>query len=590
MIERSRTLLRDAWVLGAPYFNSEERWSARLLLGTIIALHLFGVAMAVLLNNWHGEFYNILQAKDWQGFVDLLLTYRVSEDGFMPGFTPIVAVLIPSEILRVFLRKILEIRWRRWMTEQVLDRWLAHRAYYTISLNPGSDLAGTDNPDQRVAEDVRDYVAFVLQLGIGLLSKTVSFISFAGILWSLSGPLELWGISIPGYMLWLALIYAGLGTWLTHLVGRKLVGLQFQQQRLEADFRYGLVRVRDNTEAIALSGGEAEERRTLSTRFAEVASNWMRLARRELRLDGFTTGYSQVSAIFPLVIAAPRYFSGAIPLGSLIRTAGAFGSVNDALSYFVDSYGKIAAWRSTVVRLAGFDAAIATAQALAEAGPRVVSADGQTLVATDLTLGLPDGTPLLEHAHLAFARGRSTVVTGRSGSGKSTLFRALAGIWPYGFGQIARPLGTYLFLPQRPYFPVGTLRRAITYPAAANAFEDGAIRAALMQAGLAPLLPDLDVEAPWAQRLSGGEQQRLSVARALLLRPDWLFMDEATASLDPEGEAELYRTLRSVLPDTTILSIAHRPAVAAFHDDAMVLGRAPNQPGRIEVAVSADAK
>ena len=589
MMARSRGLIRDAWVLGAPYFNSEQRWSARLLLGTIVALHLIGVAFAVLLNNWHGEFYNVLGAKDWGAFVSLLLTYRVSDSGVMPGFIPIVALLIPSEVLRVYLRKILEIRWRRWMTEQLLERWLAHRAYYTISLTPGSDLNGTDNPDQRIAEDVRDYVAYVLQLGLGLLSKTVSFVSFAGILWALSGSIEVLGVAIPGYMLWLALIYAGLGTWLTHLVGRPLVGLKFFQQRAEADFRYGLVRVRDNTEAIALSGGEPEEQRTLLARFQVVAGNWMQIARRELKLEGFTSGFGQVAAIFPLVIAAPRYFAGAIQLGDLIRTAGAFGSVNDALSYFVDSYGNIATWRSTVVRLTGFNAAIATAQALAAAGPVTAEAGHDRLTLDDLTLALPDGTRLLEHASLSFQRNRSTVVTGRSGSGKSTLFRALAGIWPYGYGRVERPAGRYLFLPQRPYFPLGSLRRAVSYPAPADAFDTPRIEAALSDAGLQRLVPHLDDEEPWSQRLSGGEQQRLSVARALLLQPDWLFMDEATASLDPEAEAELYRTIRARLPGVTLLSIAHRPAVAGFHDERLVFRRAPGEAGRLDVPLTADA-
>ncbi len=577
----SRGLLRDAWRIGAPYFNSEERWSARLLLGTVITLNLIGVAFAVLLNNWHGQFYDALQVKDLTAFTTLLLTYRVSEAGFMPGFVPIVAVYIPLLVIRIYLRKILEIRWRRWITERLTTGWLTGRAYYTISLAGEGSTLGTDNPDQRIAEDVRDYCAYALQLGITLLSKVVSFISFAGILWALSGNATLLGIVIPGYMLWLALAYAGVGTWLTHLVGRPLIAIRFLQQRVEADFRYGLMRLRDNTEAVALSQGEAEENHTLSTRFEAVRENWMRLSLRELKLEAFQSGFAQVAAIFPIVIAAPQYFTGAIQLGGLMRTAGAFGNVNDALSWFVNAYDQIASWRATIVRLTGFNQAIATAHALTGSGPVTLPAPGNELALRDVSLTLPDGTPLLEHAGLSIPRGQSTVVSGRSGSGKSTLFRALAGIWPYGGGTVERPAGRYLFLPQRPYFPLGTLRRAVTYPAPVAQFPDAALHDALTQAGLAALIPRLDEEENWSQLLSGGEQQRLAIARALLLKPDWLFLDEATASLDPAGEAELYRAVKAALPGVTLVSIAHRPAVAAFHEQSLVFQREPGHPGRI---------
>ena len=578
------SLLSDAWRLAVPYFNSEERWSARLLLAAVLALNLLGVAFAVLLNSWNGAFTDALQAKDGTAFSELLLTYRVTNAGFMPGFVAIVAAYIPLLVIRVYLRKILEIRWRRWMTEWFTRDWLTGRAYYTISLTTGSDDAGTDNPDQRIAEDVRDYVAQALQLGISLLSQIVTFVSFAGILWSLSGNITVLGVTIPGYMLWLALIYAGVGTWLTHLVGNPLVALQFLHQRVEADFRYGLVRLRDNTEGVALSGGEAEEERSTAGRFGAVQRNWMALAKRELKLDAFVRGFDQVAAVFPLVIAAPRYFAGAITLGDLFRTAGAFASVNNALTWFVESYKQIAIWRATVVRLTGFQQAIAEAHALNGTGPVTVDKPGHDIALQDVTLALPDGTLLLDHANLAFQQGRSTVITGRSGSGKSTLFRALAGIWPYGDGTIERPPGRILFLPQRPYFPIGTLRRAITYPAPADQFPDEAVIAALTAAGLQSMAGQLDDDEPWNQRLSGGEQQRLAIARALLLRPDWLFMDEATANLDPEAEAEVYATLRRELPKTTVVSIAHRPAVADYHDEARVFRRPGSQPGTLEAA------
>lgn len=560
-MRRMGVLIRDAWRLGVPFFNSEERWTARLLLVVVLALNLGGVRLNVLLNSWNGDFFNSLQNKDWASFINLLFSWAPSEDGStMPGFIAIMAIYIPIACLRVYLRKVLQIRWRRWMTAQFTGGWLTGRAYYTIGL-AGSGEEGVDNPDQRIAEDVRDYVENALLLSITFLSKVVSLVSFAGILWTLSGSVTVLGIAIPGYMLWLALIYAGAGTWLTHLIGRQLVGLKFMQQRFEADFRYGLARLRDNTEAVALSSGEAAEAAAASGRFGYIAGNWIRIARRELKLEAFSLGFGQFAGIFPLVISAPRYFSGAIPLGGMMRTAGAFSSVNEALSWFVDSYAQLAEWRSQIVRLRGFQDAIAMAQALSARGPSLVTATDGDLAVRDLTLRLPNGDALLQHANMILPQDTQAVITGRSGSGKSTLFRALAGIWPFGTGTIARPPGRSLFLPQRPYFPLGTLRRAIAYPGEPEAFTDAEVTRALTEAGLGALVPRLDQEEAWGQRLSGGEQQRLSFARALLLSPDWLFLDEATSALDPAGETELYEVLRTRLPETSVISITHRSDV-----------------------------
>ena len=567
-------MLRDAWRLALPFFRSEERWIARLLLVSVIGLSLFGVAVDVLLNSWRGAFYDALQARDLNAFVHLLLTWRVTESGFMPGFLAIVSVYLPLGALRVYLQKLLDIRWRRWMTARLTSAWLTGHAYYTISLNAvANEDAGTDNPDQRIAEDVRDYVHNALDIGISFLSTVVSFVSFAGILWALSGDITVLGWAIPGYMLWLAILYAGIGSWLTHRVGRALIPLNVRRQRAEADFRYGLVRLRDNTEGVALSGGERTEEQAAGVRFHAIRQNWIALARRELKLGLFTDGFAQAAAIFPIVIAAPRYFSGAIQLGDLMRTAGAFSSVNDALSWFVTSYAKLADWRSQVVRLTTFQQAILAAQAV-HRPDRVI---GDTAGLQDATIRLPDGHVLLDRATLTISPGQSAVITGRSGSGKSTLFRVLAGIWPFATGTVAQPAGQSMFLPQKPYVPPGTLRAAVCYPAATA--PDAAIADALTIAGLGGLLPALDEDAPWHQRLSGGELQRLAIARALLTRPDWLFLDEATSSLDPAAEASLYQALRTHLPATTLVSIAHRPAVAAYHNRVVAFDRTPGTPG-----------
>jgi len=576
--------LRDAWRLTRPYFMlSDERWSARALLAAIVVLNLALVGMTVILNFWNRAFYNTLQDKDWKGFFDLLLLYRVDKDGFMPGFCVIAAVYIVVAVYRTYLNQWLRIRWRRWMTERFLASWLTDRAYYRISLQAAAGNGiGTDNPDQRIAEDLNSFVADTLALSLDLLSNVVTLFSFLTILWGLSGPAEIFGVSIPGYMVWAALLYSAVGTWVTHLIGRPLAALNFRQQRVEADFRFALVRFRENVEGIALHGGEAEEHHGLEGRFAAVIANWWQIMRRTKMLNALVAGYGQVAVIFPIVVAAPRYFAGTMTLGDLTQTADAFGQVQGAMSWFVSSYASLASWRATVERLATFERAI---QAAHKASAGFTAAEGAAYGLADATLALPNGQPLVEHADLSLAAGQSVVVSGRSGSGKSTLFRALAGIWPFGGGTV-RHAGRALFLPQRPYIPLGTLRHAIAYPAPVDAYDDAAITAALEAVGLGTLRPRLDEEDAWAQRLSGGEQQRLAVARALLMKPDWLFLDEATASLDPEAEAELYALLKRDLPGTTIVSIAHRPAVAAFHERHIVLDRPGAGPGTFREAVA----
>ena len=572
--------LRDAWRLAKPYFvRSEERWSARLLLAAIVVLNLALVGMNVVLNFWNRAFYNTLQDKDWQGFFDLLLFYRRdAKHGFMPGFTAVALLYIVVAVYRTYLNQWLRIRWRRWMTEQFLSEWLADRAYYRISLQTAAthNGIGTDNPDQRIADDLSNFVTDTLSLSLDLLSNVVTLFSFLTILWQLSGPMHVLGFAIPGYMVWVALVYSILGTWATHLVGRPLAALNFRQQRVEADFRFALVRLRENVEGIALHGGEGEEHRGLATRFSAVVANWWQIMQRTKLLNALTAGYSQIAIIFPIVVAAPRFFAGSMTLGDLTQTADAFGQVQGAMSWVVGAYASLAGWRATVERLATFDRAIATARS-AHGGPTTAAAPTYGL--HDATLALPDGRALVEHADLALRPGESVVVTGRSGSGKSTLFRALAGIWPFGAGTVQRPGSAALFLPQRPYIPLGTLRHAVAYPAKPDSFTDDEFRSALTEVGLAPLIPRLDDEDLWTQRLSGGEQQRLALARALLAKPAWLFLDEATASLDPQTEASLYATLRQRLPDTTIVSIAHRPEVARFHDRHVILDRPTEGPG-----------
>lgn len=575
------SFLKDAWRLAAPYYRSEEKWIAWVLLITVIALNLATVAMSVVLSYWNREFFNALQAKDYGAFIDLLLTYRRTDSGLMPGFVWVIVIYIVITVYENYLQSWLEMRWRRWLTNKYLNEWFADRAYYRISLTTDRAAYGTDNPDQRISQDLKEFTRNTLDLTLGLLRQIVSFVSFVTILWGLSGTLAVFGVDIPGYMVWIAIVYAILGTWITHLIGRPLIGLRFHQERVEADFRYGLMRVRENVEGIALYGGEREEKGYLHTRFQNIVGNWWELMRRTKTLSFLVSCYDNAVIVFPYVVAAPRFFSGQIPLGGLSQTAGAFGRVHSALSWFVSAYQRLALWRAEVERLTSFERAIIIARAAAGQGIVTAASPDGALHLRGVTLALPNGTKLTENADLTLPVGRSVLVTGRSGFGKSTLFRAIAGIWPFGDGQIGLPAGKILFLPQRTYIPLGALKYVVSYPDTPDQHGKAAMEAALTDAGLAHLTPRLDDDENWAQQLSGGEQQRIALARALLNKPDWLFLDEATASLDTEAEADFYRILRERLPDCTVVSIAHRPTVAAFHEDRVVLTRAQGEAGQL---------
>jgi putative ATP-binding cassette transporter len=556
-VNNIRSTLAAVRRIAIPYFNSEDKWAGRGLLAAVIALELGYVAITVMVNRWNGEFFNALQERDLKSF-----TYLI-------GYFAVLATMaVIVQVYQLYLNQWLRIRWRRWLTEHYLSGWLNGANHYRMQLQGET----ADNPDQRIEEDVQLFVDQTLALGVGLLSAVVTIGSFVVILWGLSAaaPLHLFGIdlNIPGYLIWAALIYAIVGTVLTHLIGSPLVGLNFRQQRFEADFRFNLVRTRENGEQIALLKGEPAEHQLLSQRFGAVVRNYMSIMSRTKKLTAFTASYNQAAVLFPFIMIGPAYFAGKVQLGSVTQTASAFGSVQESMSFFVTAYRTLAEWQSVVARLDGFEQAIAGGEALA-AKPDIIhtatTADGAVAL-SDLTVTLPNGTPMLQAAHLSFRRGERTLLTGPSGAGKSTLFRAIAGIWPFGKGRVALPAGASLMmLPQRPYFPVGTLQDAIAYPGNTDAFDQPAIAEAITAVGLPALTARLDEDAHWNQMLSLGEQQRLGVARALLHRPDYLFLDEATASLDEPAEAALYKLIETRLPDTTVVSIGHRGTLHAFH-------------------------
>ena len=565
-----RSTLATVWRIAAPYFRSEDKLAGRVLLAAVISIELSLVLINVLLNQWNNRFYNALQEKNWDGFV--------REIGI---FSLLATFYIALSVYQLYLNQWLQIRWRRWMTSTYLGEWLHNANHYRMQLQ--GDAA--DNPDQRITDDVKLFVDQTLNIGVGLLSAVVTLASFVVILWGLSAasPLHIFGseFAIPGYLVWGALIYAIFGTALTQWIGSPLVNLDFRQQRFEADFRFNLVRVRENSEQIALLQGESAERQRLSERFGRVVDNWYAIMRRTKRLTAFTSSYSQAAVIFPYVLVAPAYFADKIQLGGMMQTASAFSSVQQALSFFVSTYRTLAEWRAVVARLDGFEMAIASAATLATKADSidVVSSTGSDKIdLQQLLVRLPNGTPLVSADGFSIRRNERTLVTGPSGAGKSTLFRAIAGIWPFGSGSIAIPAKTTLMmLPQRPYFPVGSLKAAIVYPAEVSAFSSDRVRDVLISVGLPQLASRLEEEGHWNRMLSLGEQQRLGLVRALLHAPQYLFLDEATASLDEASEAALYRLIEEKLPATTIVSIGHRSTLEAFHQRRVVLTRSGEQ-------------
>ena len=569
---------RKVWALARPYFQSEQRWQARGLLAAIVALNLGAVYMLVLINDWNRLFYDALQNKDASAFWQQLGRFA-----WLAGAYIVIAVY------KLYLTQMLEMRWRAWMTASFMDRWLAAQTFYRMELlrfTASNQATHPDNPDQRIAEDLNLFTSYSVGLSMGLLNAVVTLGSFVGILWGLSGAFgfefngQQW--EIPGFMVWMAVLYCLAGSVITQLIGRPLTGLNFEQQKREGDFRHHLVRVREYSESIALDRGETVERQHLGQRFAAVLDNTLALMRAQKRLTWFTSGFGQAAVVFPFMVAAPRFFSGAIQLGELMQIASAFGRVQDSLAWFIDNYASLASWRATTDRLTSFEESFQAiahdrkAQSAAVSGSdhahtATAGADAAEQWATHgLGLALPNGQALGVPGELRIAPGDAVLVQGPSGSGKSTLFRALAGIWPWTSGQITRPADHpehTQFLPQRPYFPNGPLREALAYPGSASQYTDAQLTQALTDALLPHLASQLDAEDAWGQKLSGGEQQRLAAARVLLKQPRWLFVDEGTSALDAEAEAHIYARLQAVVQarQGALVSIAHRPQVADYH-------------------------
>lgn len=558
---KDKKLYQMAWRLMSSYWHSQEKWKARGLLAGVIALTLGQVYMLVLLNGWNNDFYNALQQRAFESFWPLI--------GQFAGFAFLHIIFA---VYAVYVRQILEIKWRKWMTDKYLDRWLGHQTYYRLQVAGQDDM---DNPDQRIADDVNSFVNLTLGLFVGVLKQATSLVAFVVILWNLSGSLDIplgdTVLSVPGYMVFVTLIYSVVGTWLAHKVGRKLIRLNYDQQRFEADFRFSMVRVRENSESVAFYGGEKPELQNFRERFALVIGNFWGLMKRTKLLNFYVNGYAQIAIIVPVLMCAPQYFNGTMQLGGFMQTISAFGRVQDALSYFVESYDSIAQYVAVIRRLGGFAGHMEEAEALTPSFDFTKNTSN-ALQLWQMDIALPDGRQLAEKLSIAVPAGKRLLISGGSGAGKSTLLRAIAGIWPYGTGEISLPTGwRTMFLPQRPYLPLGSLRRAIYYPQPVLENTDDNLTGLLERFGLQNLAGQLDAVDDWSRILSLGEQQRLAFIRILLLRPDIVFLDESTSALDEPREAQAYEILHQLLPQMAVVSVGHRSSLLNCHDKQLVL-------------------
>ena len=547
----TKKLFRGFWTLFKGYWSSEEKWKARGLLAFVIALNFAMVYLLVKINEWYNTFYNALQNYEAENFWSLV-----------GQFTALAFVYIFIAVYAVYLRQMLQIKWRTWMTNNYLSVWMENQTYYRLQ-------DSTDNPDQRISEDIGQFVNLTLQLIIGFLRQLTTLAAFGVVLWELSGSFtfEIAGmeIVIAGYMFWFSFIYSGVGTFLAHKVGRKLISLNFDQQKYEADFRFSMMRVRENSESIAFYRGEPAELEGFNLKFSSVIKNYWQLMKKTKHLNFYVNGYAQLAIIVPLILAAPRYFAKEIQLGGLMQTVSAFGRVQDALSYFVDSYDTLASLAAVINRLAGFTEHMGNARKIQS---KVTTATAPELKISALSISLPTGRELLKKLSLEIQNSKALLVTGASGCGKSTLLRTLAGIWAYAEGEISLPKeARVMFLPQKPYLPLGTLRRALIYPhAEKDSPPDDKLKRTLQLVDLPALADKLDAADDWSRILSLGEQQRLAFARVLLSAPNYIFLDEATSALDEPREIEMYNLLREQLPDVTIVSVGHRSTLFKLHD------------------------
>jgi putative ATP-binding cassette transporter len=545
---------RQFWRLAWPYFTPKRSWKPLAVVCLLILLSLFSVRMDVLFSFWYKGFYDALQKLDESAFWH-----------FMGLFAILAAVTVTRALIAYLINQAFDIHWRTWLNERLLQDWMQDRSYYR-----GQFVEPVvDNPDQRIQLDVSSFTSGSRTLALGVISSLVSMVAFTGILWQLSAPLAVFGVEIPRAMVFIVYLYVLVATWLAFRIGRPLIRLSFLSERLAANYRYALIRLRENAENVAFYQGERVENATLIQRFLAYIANLWALIYRTLKFDGFNLVISQVAVVFPFLLQAPRFFSKAIQLGDVIQTAQAFGQVQDSLSFFRSSYDSFASYRATLNRLEGFLDSSAAARAMP-----AVQCDEQAegLQLQGLSVSRPDGQALLRDLDLQLQPGESVLIKGPSGSGKTTLLRAVAGLWPYAQGRVARPMGAQsLFLSQRPYLPLGDLRGAVAYPGQADPADDARLQEALRQVNLGHLAGKLGETADWSRILSIGEQQRVAFARVLVNQPKVVFLDEATSATDEGLEHALYTLLRAQLPHSVLVSVGHRSTLETFHSHRLTL-------------------
>ena len=574
-MDESVRFVKNVWALTKSYWQSEEKKKAYLLLLAIIALTLGVVFMLVQLNQWYNIFYSALQNYE-----------KVKIFSELFHFSWLAFIYIILAVYAFYLQQVLIINWRRWLTNEYIDEWLNHKTYYRLQMFG----TATDNPDQRISEDVRMFVEYTLRFGIGILKAFTTFASFVVILYNLSGPLQFklagMDIHIPGYLVWTALLYSIIGTWLTYKVGNKLVGLNFVQQKYEADFRFAMMRMRENAESVAFYSGEGHEGGVFKKRFSLLLNNFWSIIKKQKQLTWLNSWYSQIAIIFPLVVAMPRYLAKEITLGGLMQISSAFGRVQESLSYFVDMYvqeslsyfvdmySSIAEWQAVVERLTGFGLHMQQVkQENAQQDLQRKPGASDAIVATDMDVTLPDESAVLQNVSFTLETGTNVLIKGLSGSGKSTLLRALAGIWPYVKGTLEIPEESKLmFIPQRPYLPLGTLKESLLYPGTESR-TDEELKQLMEDCCIGYLYEKLYLEADWSHVLSVGEQQRLAFVRALIYKPVWLFLDEASSALDEETEAKVYTLLMEEAQQTTLVSVGHRSTLNKYHQKVLYLDK-----------------
>ena len=558
----TREFIVGLFHLITPYWNSEEKKSARLYLAAIITLTIAAVYMTLLLNEWFNSFYSALQNYDSDAVYRGLLR-----------FTGLAFAHIAFAVYSYYLQQRLALRWRKWMTKNYLAKWTGQQMYYRLEM---FSQGTADNPDQRISEDINLFTARTLSFMSGLLRSATTIVCFIFVLWNLSEVLSFSAagqeIHIYGYLVWTALAYSVLGTWITHKVGHRLVSLNYLQQKLEADFRFSMVRLRETAESVAFYNGAAKEESFLSNRFMTLLRNTLFIVKKQKQLSWLTNSYAQIAIIFPFVVAVPRYLSQNISLGGLMQIANCFGKVQDAMSYFVDVYASLAEWQSCAERLLSFDKHIAAIEKETEekSGSLVREETPDRLRLTDVTISVPAmdenkrTREIISSAACTIRSGEHVILKGPSGSGKSTLLRTLAGFWPYVKGHISMPAPSeMMFIPQKPYIPMGTSAEAASYPL--ETADKEILSPLLMEYGLSHLMEKPDTEADWSHILSLGEQQKLAFVRVFLRKPKWVFLDEATSAMDEETEEKMYRLL-TALPGTTVISIGHRSTLDKWHD------------------------